>query len=653
MHNTLVGTLGSTVDKIRGFSFALIFCFAIPFMTFTSPSIAAEAPADTHLSVAVDASDDPSTSIAATAFDDLYPSVGTEAIDDVYLSAPSETLDSAYLSAVSEALDDSYPLSGAEALDDPYLWLEDVDGDAALAWVQEQNERTLAYVQRHRELYESLYARLLPTFTSDERIPYPGLAGDYVYNSWTDEAHPRGLWRRTPLESYVAGEPLWEDLLDVTVLADTEGVNWTFDGASCLPPAYERCLVFLSRGGSDTVEVREFDVPSRAFVPGGFFLPEAKTDAVWVDENSLLVAADWGEGTLTTSGYPYIVKRLERGMQLSEAVTVFEGDPDDVGAMVTVTSFRNERIPVVIQGEDFYDQTYYLVWGDELVRLDVPSDADWLLVADQLVIRLRSDWHVGDTAYLQGSVIVTEFEAFLHGERKFQPVFVPTDRVVVHEMEATADFLLISVLNNVSSELYRFRYDRGTGSDQSAQREGSGDGSSPKHGSGSTAGASNASAATAGASNPGTANAGATTAGASDAGTTRVGATNAGAINAGVWTAEEVSIPELGGVELVSASRSDNRAFFEYSNYLQPSTLYLLENDGSIRPVAQLPDMFEREGLVVEQYEATSPDGTAVPYFVVRRKDLLFDGSNPTLLYGYGGFEESLIPEYWPSAGVA
>lgn len=518
------------------------------------------------------------------------------------------------------------PPAGAEDLDDPYLWLEDVEGDAALSWVREQNEKTLAHFQGS-ERYRTLYDRLLAILTSDERISYPQIAGDYVYNVWTDQSHPRGLWRRAPLASYVAGEPAWEDLLDVTALAEAEGVNWTFHGVTCHSPGYERCLVYLSRGGSDTTEIREFDVPSRSFVSDGFFLPEAKTGLTWVNEDTILVATDWGEGTLTTSGYPAVVKRVERGRPLAEAVTVFQSALTDMGAGVLTISLGDEDIPVIVQAVDFFHQSTYLLRDDELVLLDIPSDAAWLVVADQLVILPRSDWHVGGTVHRPGSVLAVDFEAFLEGDRAFTTLFVPSERTIVHAMDATADDLLLSVLNNVSSELYRFRYDRGTGDGQ----PGGGAGSSTGGEGSSTGGEGTSSIGKGSSSNEGSRES-----------------------TVGGWgMAERVPIPELGGADIVSTSGEDNRAFIAFSSYLQPSTLYLLDNDGAIRPVAQAPELFEGEGLVVEQYEAVSRDGTAVPYFVVRRGDLVFDGSNPTVVYGYGGFEEALTPEYSPVPGAA
>lgn len=486
----------------------------------------------------------------------------------------------------------------AGALDDPYLWLEEVDGEAALRWVQEQNEKTWAFLRENAEAYEPLYARLLEVLTSDERIPYPTLAGDYVDNFWMDESYPRGLWRRASLESFIAGQPEWEHLLDMTALGESEGVNWSFGGTTCLPPAYERCLVYLSEGGADATEVREFDVRSRSFVPGGFYLPAAKMSVTWVDENSLLVATDWGEGTLTASGYPSTVKKVERGVPLSEAVTVFQSELTHMGVTTGTVRFWEENIPVVFHAKDFFHRESYLVLGSELIFLDIPGDAGWLLLADQIVILLGSDWHVGDTSYREGSVIAANFEAFLNGDGQFQILFTPADRVIVSELDATADYLLISVLNNVSSELYRLHYVEGTGAGEGTDSV-------------------------------------------QDRASSRV------------WgDPEQIPLAEFGAAAIISTSRGDNRAFLSFSSLLQPSTVYLMEDDGSLRQIAQLPHLFDAERLVVEQYEATSRDGTAVPYFVVRREDFVFDGANPTLLWGYGGFKIPVVPEYGPLVGA-
>lgn len=468
----------------------------------------------------------------------------------------------------------------AGAADDPYLWLEDVEGDAALAWVQEQNERTRAYLDGQGSLYETLYTRLLAVMTADDEFVVPEIAGGYAYDLLVDADHPLGVWRRTPVDDFLEGNPVWQTLLDLDALAAAEGINRSFVDALCLDASRGPCLVLLSRGGADAREVREFDLETGTFVPGGFVLPEAKHAVAWLDAGSLLVAGDWGPESLTTSGYPFVVKRLERGTPLSEAVTVFEGSPDDVGVLVWSTAYQGARLAVIERWTDFFTKEYYLYRQDEITSLPVPDGSDWLVVGDQLVLRLGQDWHVGDTRFRAGSVVAVELEAILRGEGEIQPVFMAGERRTVDEhVAATRDHLLVPILNNGSSELYRFHYD-------------------------------------------------------------------------GTWTGTRVPLPALGTIRVDGTSREDQRAFLSFSSFLQPDTLYLLDNDGSVRVLGQARPRFPAEGFVVEQLEALSADGTLVPYFVVRPYGMAPDGANPTLIWAYGGFNYSYPPDYRPDVGV-
>ena len=168
---------------------------------------------------------------------------------------------------------------------DPFLWLEDIDGPRALAWVRAENARSLARLESDPR-YPVLLAEARAIITAADRIPYPSFLGDDLVNFWQDEAHVRGLWRRTTLDSFRAAEPHWETLLDIDALAAAEGRNWVFHGVVSLPPEYRRCLIALSDGGKDASELREFDLASRRFAANGFALPEAKQSAVWLDDDS-------------------------------------------------------------------------------------------------------------------------------------------------------------------------------------------------------------------------------------------------------------------------------------------------------------------------------------------------------------------------------
>src|ERR1700735_2045836 len=133
---------------------------------------------------------------------------------------------------------------------DPFLWLEDVHGARALAWVKAENVKTLAVLQRDPH-FAGLYADALAVSSSKDRIPAPELIGGRVYNFWQDAIHVRGIWRTTTIADYARAKPDWTTVLDLDALAKTEGKNWVWQGVDCGSPDAERCLIYLSDGGED------------------------------------------------------------------------------------------------------------------------------------------------------------------------------------------------------------------------------------------------------------------------------------------------------------------------------------------------------------------------------------------------------------------
>ena len=197
------------------------------------------------------------------------------------------------------------PQPAAAAVEDPYLWLEDVSGDTALDWVREQNADSKQTIDSDPG-FAKLESDLLAVLDSDDKIPGVYKQGDYFYNFWTDKQNQRGLWRRTTLDEYRKASPAWETLIDVDALNKAEKENWVWHGASCLRPAvksepYVRCLVSLSRGGADADVTREFDLEKLTWVEDGFFRPEAKGSLSWIDENTVYVATDFGDGSMRQS----------------------------------------------------------------------------------------------------------------------------------------------------------------------------------------------------------------------------------------------------------------------------------------------------------------------------------------------------------------
>ncbi len=281
---------------------------------------------------------------------------------------------------------------GASTTDDPFQWLEDVEGAKSLAWVKEQNAESTKLFQSRPE-YKPIYDRTLEILDSKERIPVPELLGDTVYNFWKDGVHERGIWRRTTIASYRTAAPQWETVLDVDALAKAEGKSWVFHGANCLPPANERCLISLSPGGSDAHVVREFDTKTKEFVSGGFTLPEAKSRTAWRDQDALWVGTDFGPGSLTSSGYPRIVKLWKRGTPLSEAKTIYEGKAEDVASAGTSEILSDGRYDIVTRTPAFFRQETFLLAGDRLAKVDIPEDAEpRVFFRGRLLFSLRSDW---------------------------------------------------------------------------------------------------------------------------------------------------------------------------------------------------------------------------------------------------------------------
>jgi prolyl oligopeptidase len=340
---------------------------------------------------------------------------------------------------------------------DPYLWLEDVGGEEALAWVRQQNAVALDELQAQPD-YPGMYERLKTILNSKERIPYVSKRGDYLYNFWRDARHTRGIWRRTTLEEYQKAEPQWETVLDIDQLAADENENWVWHGVTGLYPNGEKCLVQLSRGGGDAHVVREFDVPARSFVPDGFNLPEAKSDIAWIDTDTIFVSTDFGEGSMTTSGYPRIVKEWKRGTPLEAAATLYEAKADDLGVGAYKDFTPGYSHQFISRQVGFYESELFVRNGANLARIDKPDDANAYTVRDQLIIDLRSDWTVNAATYPQGALLATDFERFMAGERQFEVLFTPTPGSSLDGVAATRSALILNVLDNVKNRLVELRH---------------------------------------------------------------------------------------------------------------------------------------------------------------------------------------------------
>jgi prolyl oligopeptidase len=332
--------------------------------------------------------------------------------------------------------------------DDPYLWLEDVTGETALDWVRVRNAEAIGELTRAPRFGE-LRDEIREVLDADDRIPYVRRRDAYLYNFWQDAANPRGLWRRTSLESYRQAEPEWETVLDVDALADAEGESWVWQGATFLRPGYRRALVELSRGGADAAVVREFDLETRTFVEDGFSLPEAKSRVGWIDADRIYVGTDFGDGSLTNSGYPRIAKVWRRGMPLDEATVVFEGKADDVSAGAYHDPTEGFERDFVYRTLDFYRSEKYLRTAGSLVRIDVPEDAETSAHREWLLIDTRSEWTVGGTTYPAGALLAARFDDYLAGSRELDVLFEPDAHTSLAYHVWTRNHLVIAMLEDV------------------------------------------------------------------------------------------------------------------------------------------------------------------------------------------------------------
>ncbi len=347
---------------------------------------------------------------------------------------------------------ESKPAPAAATADDPYLWLEDTHGERAMDWVKAQNAITEKQFAATAD-FDRTRGEILEVLDSDARIPYPNRMGEYLYNFWQDKAHPRGIWRRTTLAEYRKAEPKWETLIDIDALNKVENAKWVFKGAQCLKPKYERCLVSLSPGGGDAVEVREFDLPSKSFVKDGFHVSVAKTETSWIDENHVYVGTDFGPGSMTKSSYPRIAKEWTRGTPLSSATLIYEGKADDLAVSATHDRTPGFERDLVRVQKDFFHGESFLRRDGKLTKIDVPDDADFDAHREWFLVQTKSAWTVGGKTWPSGALLATKFDDFMAGQRDFTALFTPDAHTALAAYAWTRHHLILNTLDDVKSRL--------------------------------------------------------------------------------------------------------------------------------------------------------------------------------------------------------
>ncbi|HWZ62682.1 MAG TPA: prolyl oligopeptidase family serine peptidase [Steroidobacteraceae bacterium] len=477
----------------------------------------------------------------------------------------------------------------AAAAADPYLWLEDVHGAKALDWVKAQNARSITVLQGDPD-YRKDYDAILKVLDATDRIPYGELDHQYVFNFWQDAEHPKGVWRRTTIADYAHAAPRWDVLLDLDKLSADEHENWVWKGADCTP-SLKRCLLTLSRGGGDAAVVREFDPAAKSFVKGGFELAEAKSQITWLDEDTVVFGTDFGAGSMTTSGYPRIVKLWKRGEPLANARTVYTGEESDVASAGLVFHSAAGHLALIQRAVTFFTAEYFWLAPDGTTRkLPLPLGADLKgAQGSSLLFTLRDDWSPPAEVTAAGAAPGTIRRGSLiacHAQLGDSAVhldvavlYTPDEHSAIDDVAAGRDAVYVSINRDVTGSVHVFRR-----------------------------------------------------------------------AASGAWSDSTLALPAAGSTHIVSANNWGPEAQFRFESYTTPPTLYADSGDGRPAAIKSLPARFDASDLATEQFFATSKDGTRVPYFVTRSRKL--EGPAPTVLYGYGGFEISLTPNYSANFGM-
>ena len=492
-----------------------------------------------------------------------------------------------------------------------FRYLEEVEGDAALDWVRSQNQKTLKVFEGDPR-FAGFLSNADQILNAKDRIAYGQYRGGAVYNFWQDEVNVRGLLRRTTLAQYTAelaegaerrSAIKWETILDVDALAKAENENWVYKGSVCRAPAYTRCLLRLSRGGSDASVYREFDITTKAFVEDGFVIPQSKAGVSWVDEDTLLVGTNWGENTLTKSGYPRQTRLWKRGQALEDATLIYEGADTDVGVWPGSFDFqgsgesKSNTAHVIIRATTFYTTEIYWVNDSKAQKLALPDTVEAKnMYRGKLLVSLRKPWTVGEETYPSGALVSVPFMDLTRGKLdKVSLFWAPNEHSSLEQVAVTKSAIYLSVLEDVNTKIYKWVFE------DSERYKG--------------------------------------------------------------WSSGSVPLPGTGTARIVSAYPSEDTAFINFESFTTPDQLlvsadrdYDSEDQAGVkwkapRRIDALPARFNAEGATVRQLMATSKDGTQIPYFLITPKGYSDNGQTPTLLYGYGGFEISLTPSYRATYG--
>lgn len=456
-------------------------------------------------------------------------------------------------------------------MEDKYLWLEEVNGDKAIAFAKSESENTFKKLNNYKD-YENFKKRAFEIYSYKDKIATVTIDGDYVYNLWNDENAVQGIYRRMKLTDYVNNNSNWEVLIDLDQLSKTENEKWVFHGY-ILNDSNTRALVFLSPGGSDAHIMREFDTTTKSFVENGFSFPLSKGYAEWLNDDQIFLYRQFDEASVTTSGYARTVRLWSRGTDINLAPTIFEVNKEDMSCYVKRIDNGSKNYHIIGRVADFYNYVEWIYENGKLSLIELPTEfQDFNIVIDDLYVgQLKTNWN----DFILGDLISYNLYT-----KKVDLVFRPEKNQSVYICQGMKNGMMAIVTEDVKSVLYHFKYEGGK------------------------------------------------------------------------FYRSKVELSQNGTLNFLSADLKSNHFFVNYSSFNQPSTYYYGENDKIVKIIKMNKSFFDHENIEVNQNFVKSNDGTMVPYFVVHKKGMSYDGKNPTILYGYGGFEISIKPNFRNDLGA-
>ncbi len=431
-------------------------------------------------------------------------------------------------------------------------------------------------------IYQELYSEAISALNGKSRIPSVTQKGEWVYNFWKDDKNPLGVYRRAKLKEFKANKPKWQTVLDMDQYNEIHEGKWMFKDMTCLAPEYQHCLTFLSLDGGDAEVMKEFNMKEMAFVKDGFSLPLSKMSVSWRDVDHLFVATDFGSKSMTTSGYPRMSKLWTRGDDIADAKLLMAIDPEHVKVFAQRTGSGGDAKDFVIESVSFWSQKYYQLIDNEPVLLNLPETA---IVNGDFNGRMIVSLKADwqfDGQILHEGTILLIKPEILTGEKS---IIEQGDWEVFLEPKANQNIESIDTSDEtIILTLLEDVVGKLIVYTQNDQ---------------------------------------------------------------GQWSSQTIAFPDNGAITLMDVNNESGGFFAQYQSFLTPPTLYYVDGDDlEPKEVMSQQASFDSRFYQVEQFFARSKDGTFVPYFVIMNKNTVFNGQNPTHIFSYGGFRNSLTPSY-------